>query len=67
MSTEDQPTQIPVDAPPPAASDASTSSSGPLPEGVQSTVDEKPELLVLGAFGGAFLLAQVLKRIGGGS
>ena len=65
MSTEDQPTQIPVDAPRPET--ASSSSSGlPLPEGLQSKADEKPELLVAGAFAGAFLAAQLLKRIGGG-
>lgn len=64
MSTEDQPTQIPVDAPP-ASGDASSSTGGPLPAGVQSTVDERPEVLVAGAFAGAFLLAQILKRIGG--
>jgi hypothetical protein len=27
----------------------------------------RPELLVLGAFAGAFVLAQILKRLGGGS
>ena len=66
MSTEDQPTQIPVDAPrvEPATQ---SSSSLPLPEGLQPKADEKPELLVAGAFAGAFLLAQVLKRIGGRS
>ena len=63
MSTENQPSQVPVDAPRPESEGGSGS---PL-EQAQSTANERPELVVAGAFAGAFVLAQVLKRIGGGS
>ena len=47
-----------VDAPPPEADPVA---AAPLPGGAE----EKPELMVAGAFAGAFLFAKLLRRIGG--
>jgi hypothetical protein len=50
--------QARVDAPPPAYEPASGTPGGEL-------VQEHPEALVAGAFAGAFLVAKILRRIGG--
>ena len=74
---QEEPTQIPVDAPAPEAQErvdivapepayeppayASTSS-----DDGGSVIEEKPELVVAGAFAGAFIFAKIVKRITGG-
>jgi hypothetical protein len=62
--------QIPTDAPAPSA--ATRVDGSPPPEPKPATgmpggelTQEHPELLVAGAFAGAFLLAKILRRIGG--
>jgi hypothetical protein len=75
VSDADEPTQIPVDSPTPDANDrvdmvspvdepAPAAETSSLPGGEAAA--ERPELLVAGAFAGAFLFAKLLKRIGGG-
>ena len=62
--------QIPTDAPAPSGAarydapppDAGTSSSAPVGGDL---AQERPEVLVAGAFAGAFLFAKILKRLGG--
>jgi hypothetical protein len=62
----EEPTQIPADAPAPSGA---TRVDVPPPEngasGTPEVVDEHPEILVAGAFAGAWLFAKILKRIGG--
>jgi len=57
-------------APPPAtepeASGSEASSSGGLPVIGGELAEQRPELVAAGAFAGAFLLAKILKRLGGG-
>ena len=81
---EEEPTQIPVDAPAPDAEDRveivspepqGEATSEPAyeppvadePSGPSGVVEERPELVVAGAFAGAFIFAKLLQRIGGGS
>lgn len=80
MSTDDEPTQIPVDAPAPDAEERVDMVS-PEPEGEATSepaytpppvedgggagvAEQRPELVVAGAFAGAFVLAKLLQRIG---
>jgi hypothetical protein len=76
---EEETTQLPVDAPAPDAGErvdivapepvdvspeppAYTPPEPPAPSGVAG---ERPELVVAGAFAGAFIFAKLLQRIGG--
>ncbi len=68
--SEDTP-QIPTDAPAPAEAarfdapppgDGGSSSSSPIGGDM---AQERPEVLVAGAFAGAFVFAKILKRLGG--
>ena len=69
----EEPTQIPADAPspearidvPPPVEDDAPTAPGPIPDAAAESVDAHPEFLVGGAFVGAFLLAKILRRIGG--
>jgi hypothetical protein len=73
--SDEEPTQIPVDAPAPDAAErvdivspepeeqASEPAFTP-PAAATEAVDEHPEIMVAGAFAGAFLFAKFLQRIG---
>jgi hypothetical protein len=74
VSDADEPTQIPVDTPQPDASERVEMVSPveePAPYAAPSApvggdvAAERPELLVAGAFAGAFVFAKLLQRIGG--
>ena len=61
--------QIPTDAP--APSEGARFDAAPPPGGGSAAssagdvAQERPELLVAGAFAGAFVLAKILRRLGG--
>lgn len=74
----EEPTQIPVDAPAPDSGErvdivapeppgeaAPEAPAYTPPQPASSVTDERPELVIGGAFAGAFLLAKLLQRIGG--
>lgn len=75
----DEPTQIPVDAPAPDAGErvdivapepqgeatSEPSYTPPEPSSGGGVAEERPELVVAGAFAGAFVFAKLLQRIGG--
>jgi hypothetical protein len=81
--SDDEPTQIPVDAPAPEEGEpvdvvspepqgeATSARAYTAPDYASSASDsggvaeERPELVVAGAFAGAFILAKLLQRIGG--
>jgi hypothetical protein len=75
--SDEEPTQIPVDAPAPEAEERvdivapveedeqPPAYTPPEPPAPASVVDERPELVVAGAFAGAFVFAKLLLRIGG--
>jgi hypothetical protein len=70
--SDEEPTQIPVDAPVPdeaervdlVSPEPEPAPAYEAPAAAEGPADEHPEVLVAGAFAGAFLFAKFLKRIG---